>query len=126
MKRLWIGIILLALMLAGGIWITVVSARSNGEIGQLLQSAGDAALTGQWQQAAHYYTEALAGWEKKHHATAALTDHEPMEEIDSLFAEARVYLRSKDPAAFSACCASLSVFIEAIGDAQSVHWWSLL
>jgi hypothetical protein len=126
MKRFWIGILLLALMLGSGIWITVASARCNEEISALLADSGQSALTGQWQQASHCYTEALAKWESKHRSNATMTDHEPMEEIDSLFAEARVYLQSKDPAAFSACCASLSVFIKAIGDAQSVHWWSLL
>ena len=58
--------------------------------------------------------------------TAAVVDHEPMEEVESLFAQLDVYLKARDPVAYCACCASLEVFARAIGESHSVSWWSLL
>lgn len=126
MKRLWIGVGLLILLLLLGILTTVFAARHQEQISQTLAEARNAAEVGQWEKAAGACFRAKALWESRHHLTASIADHEPMEEVESLFAQLEIYLKARDPVAFSACCSGLEVFVRAIGEAHSVNWWSLL
>ena len=126
MKRLWIGITILSLLLAAGIGTTVFATSTQKEISQTLQLASEAALQGQWQEAAILSQNAKMEWERCRKATASIADHEPMEEIDDLFSQMEVYLAANQLLPFSVCCASLSVLTEAIGEAHAINWWSLL
>ena len=126
MKRLWIGITILSLLLAVGIGTTVFATRTQQDISQTLKLASEAALEGKWQEATILSQNAKMEWDRCRKATAAIADHEPMEEIDDLFSQMEVYLTTKQPLPFSVCCASLSVLTEAIGEAHAVNWWSLL
>ena len=126
MKRLWIGITILFLLLAVGIGTTVFATRTQKEISQTLAQASEAALEGKWQEAAILSQNAKMEWERCRKATAAISDHEPMEEIDDPFSQMEVYLATNQPLPFSICCASLSVLTEAIGEAHAINWWSLL
>ena len=124
--RTWIGIVLLILLLAVGICLTVYTAKTQDQIAGLLAQSREAAAVGRWEKAAGKCYQARALWEKHQKATAAMVDHEPMEEVEGLFAQLEVYLKARDPVAFCSCCASLEVFARAIGESHSVSWWSLL
>lgn len=126
MKRLWIGVVLLLILLGLGIGITVASAHVQGDIAQKLAQASQAALDEDWDAAKALSSQAKQDWERHRRYTAAIADHEPMEEIDSLFSQMEVYLRMRDRTAFSACCGSLEVLTRAVGEAQAINWWSLL
>ena len=126
MKRFWVGTAVLITLLAAGIAATCLVGRTHNAIADTLQAASQKAIMGSWQEAYTLYSSAKSRWERYRQGTASVTDHTPMEEIDSLFSQADVYLKLKDPGAFSACCASLGVLTRAVGEAQAVNWWSLL
>ena len=126
MKRLWIGIIILLLLLAAGIWISATTIEIHKGISHSLEQAAAAAMREDWARAQSFSSDAKQTWQYHRRSTASVTDHEPMEQIDSLFSQMDIYLVAKDPVAFSACCASLSVLTQAIGEAQTINWWSLL
>lgn len=126
MKRLWIGVLILLLLLGTGIGITVFADHVHSGISKTLSQAADAALTGDWDTAMVLSAAAKNRWDTYRNITASIADHEPMEEIDSLFSQLEVYEKTRQALSFSACCEALSVFTKAIGESQSVSWWSLL
>ena len=126
MKRLWLGIGILTILLSLGLASTIGMAQVCTPISQTLSSAADLVQEGQWAQAAALSKQAKSRWERWRNLTASLTDHEPMEEVDSLFAALDIYAREGDALRFADCCARLSALTDAVGDAQSVYWWSIL
>lgn len=126
MKRLWIGVIILVVLLGAGIGTTVFAVRTQSSISEKLAKASEAALRGEWKTARLLALDAQEKWESLRHGTAAIADHEPMEEIDDLFSQMEIYLLTRQQIPFAACCASLSVLTNAIGESHAVNWWSLL
>ena len=124
--RTWIGVGILVLLLGIGIFFTAYTANTQDRVAGILAESREAAAVGQWEKAAGKCYQARTLWETHRKTTAAVVDHEPMEEVESLFAQLDVYLKARDPVAYCACCASLEVFARAIGESHSVSWWSLL
>lgn len=126
MKRLWIGIVILATLLSLGIGTSVFAIRTHERISRSLEQASEAALRGNWEKAKTLSLEAKEKWESCRKGIAAIADHEPMEEINDLFSQMEVYLLTRQQISFSACCASLSILTNAMGEAHAINWWSLL
>ena len=124
--RTWIGVGILVLLLGIGIFFTAYTADTQNRIAQTLFESREAAAVGQWERAAGKCYQARALWEKHQKLTATVVDHEPMEEVDALFAQLEVHLKARDSLGYCACCASLEVFTRAIGESHSVSWWSFL
>ena len=93
MKRIWIGIILLTALLGAGFWISSFMAQSHDPVAQDIRQAGNLALEEQWGAAQAYAKRGKDRWETKWPVTAAFADHEPMYEIDALFAQLETYAR---------------------------------
>ena len=106
MKRLWVGIILLLILLAGTMAVTVAMDRIYAPMVEALE-AGDL-------EAAE---ERYGRWRD---LTAA---HGPMEEMDALFARAEI---CKDDQERKALCAELAQRARAMSNAHSPTWWNLL
>ena len=126
MKRLWIGVGLLVTLLILGILVTCYTDSVQNRIADTVKQAAAQAEVGQWEKAAGTLHQAKALWDQHHHLTAAVVDHEPMEEAESLFAQLEIHLKFRESAAFSACCAALQATARAIGEAHSINWWTLL
>ena len=126
MKREVLGAWLLALLLGLGLLSTRYMGRTHSATAKWLDSAGTLALAEDWEGAGRLFRKAGEEWEKSWHLSAALTDHEPMEEIDGQFAQLQLYLRQKERLAFAAVCAQLASQIQDIGDAHGLNWWNLL
>lgn len=126
MRRCWLGVGLLALLLGAGIWAMVTMDRIHSPISSDLDQAAEAALAGDWETGEALALSARADWNDNWHRTASVADHEPMDEIDGLFAELGVYARRRETMEFAACCAKLSKLVQAMGDAHSFSWWNLL
>lgn len=109
MKRLWVGIILLLILLAGTMAVTVAMDRIYAPMVEALE-AGDL-------EAAE---ERYGRWRD---LTAAFADHGPMEEMDALFARAEI---CKDDQERKALCAELAQRAKAMSNAHSPTWWNLL
>ena len=126
MKRGWIGLGLLALLLTVGLLVTGFMGRIHKEVSRELEEAARAAGAGDWAEAAEDARDAFDAWQKHWHFSAAFADHEPMEEIDGQFAQLWPYLQSREAVAFSALCRELARQVDAIGDAHGLNWWNLL
>jgi hypothetical protein len=126
MKRLWIGIAFLALLLAGGFGISAGMDHLQKDISQQLSTACQTALTGDLEQASIRANGAKTVWEQYRKLVAAVTDHEPMEEMDTLFAQLPIYYETDSPLNFAAVCSDLALLIQAIGENQALKWWGVL
>jgi len=126
MKRLWIGIGLLIILLVFGIVSTVAMSDFHETISRQLAQAGSAALTEDWSQAQLLISQARSTWLSYRDIIAAVASHGPMEEIDEYFAKLMVCFQERDRQNFSVCCATLSAKALALGETHSVTWWSLL
>ena len=126
MTRGWIGAGLLAALLTIGLLVTWFMGRTHSEISEELELAAQFAMAGDWEEAAESAGDAYEDWQDKWHFSAAFADHEPMEEIDALFAQLLPYLQDKDSVSFAAACRELARQVDAIGDAHGLNWWNLL
>ena len=126
MKRLWIGIAFLALLLAGGFGINAGMDNLQKEISQQLDAVCQTALAGDLEQAAVQANGAREVWEQYRNLVAAVTDHEPMEEMDTLFAQLPIYYETDSSLNFAAVCSDLTLLIQAIGENQALKWWGVL
>lgn len=126
MKRLWLGLSLLAVLLAVSLAVQAVSHRLHDPISQDLDRAADAALAGDWAEADRLYRRARDAWQRCHSATAAMADHSPMDELDMLFGELAVYARQRETVHFAAACRSASRMARAMWEAHRLNWWSFL
>lgn len=126
MKRCWFGGALLILLLIGGLLVTAGMSKNHELAAQMLEEAAFSAMTENWKDAGDHLEEAHEVWEEKWHFSAAFADHEPMEEIDGMFAQARVYLLRRNPEALAAVCAQLAEMTRAIGESHRLKWWNFL
>ena len=126
MKRIWIGIILLVVLLGAGLWISGFMQEAHGPVSRDVKLAGQLALEGQWDAARAFAKRGQDQWEEKWPVTAAIADHEPMDEIDALFAQLEAYAGAEDPVAYSALCAHLGSLLEALSQSHNCKWWNLM
>lgn len=126
MKRLWIGIVILAVLLAGSIAISVAMSAIHDPIAADLELAAQKALQEDWDSALSLFRRANGRWEKYHDFTAAFADHTPMDEMDTLLEELEVYAHEQENPHFSATCAHLYFMAKAIAETHLLTWWNLL
>ena len=126
MKRIWIGIVLLGVLFLGGVGTGEFMEQAHNPVARDVQRAGELALQGEWALAQALVKRGQDRWEEKWPVTAAIADHEPMDEIDALFAQLDIYARAKDAQAYSALCAHLASLLDAISQSHSFNWWNLM
>jgi len=126
MKRFWFGAALLAVLLGLGIAATLGMAWICDPISHRLDEAADAVQDGQWEQALTMADSARVHWEQWRSISAAVTNHEPMEEVDALFEALEIFARQRDTVRFADCCARLSALTAAISESQAIYWWNIL
>lgn len=126
MKRLWLGIGILAVLLAVSIAVTAGMDRIHDSIAEDLEAAQDAAASEDWEKAAGLADAAARKWQQWRRLTASVADHGPMDEVDVLFAALLAYADDREEAEFAAACAQLAVRTRAMGDSHALTWWNLL
>ena len=126
MKRLYIGAALLLAMLAIGIFLTVAFTAIHQPLEDLLHQAQAAATAENWKEAQALTEKAQKLWKKSRHFVAAVADHEPLENIDGLFARLEVLCDLEQVEEFAADCAQLSRLCQAMAQSQKLSWWNLL
>lgn len=122
MKRSWIGAGLLLVLLIAGLLVTHCMAKVHDPIARDLVTAGEYALSGNWEQAEVLCQKAEAIWEENETFRACFADHGPMEDIDACFAQLKIYLRMKEETAFAAACGEIARKAEAMGEAHGLVW----
>ena len=126
MKRIWIGIVLLGLLLIGGIGTGEFMEQAHDPVARDVRQAGEVVLRDQWELAQALVKRAQDRWEEKWPVTAAIADHEPMDEIDALFAQLETSGQTRDSAAYSAICSHLGSLLEALSQGHRCKWWNLM
>ena len=126
MRRSLFGFILMIALMVMGIAAAVWMEEHHTLIAEDLSAASRYAIDGDWENARDHVERAEEAWQKRWHRDAALTDHQPMEEIDSLFSRVAVYGELKATGDFSAGCRELSRRVEALSDVHGIQWWNFL
>ena len=126
MKRFWLGLAILVGLMALGIAVTVMVDRFCAPISRELDRACLAVQQGKWDQAEQLSGWAKKRWEKHRALHAAVTNHEPMEQIDALFDQLEIYKQARDSLRFAECCARLVSLTDAVAEFQAIYWWNLL
>jgi len=122
---MWIGVGLLVVILAVGIWLWLGLGGVFRHMSQLLDQAAAAVTAEDWTTAEACTRQAEALWESYREAAASFTDHEPLEQMDALFDELAIYRRQLSTE-YAVVCVHLSRLAEAVEEAVSLKWWSLL
>lgn len=125
MKRLWIGIGLLAAMLVSGILIPEIMESCHSPIVEDLQRAAELAMDSEWERAEFLAHRAEEKWEEKRPVTAVFTDHEPMDDIDGMFDQVEIYAEARDAVSFGSTCAYLASRLDALGDYHDLSFPNL-
>ena len=125
MKRLWIGVGVLLVLLSLGLGSTAVMERIPGALAENMEKAAATAAT-QWENASSLAEKAREEWGKYEHIIAALTDHEPLEELKGLFNELEVSRLWEDRGYFASVCSRIASLAKALSESHTPHWWNLL
>lgn len=126
MKRFWLGAAILALLLVLGIGAQVWMDALHTPCADTLEQAAQEALQDNWPDALILAQQASTHWEQTKKVISSLADHTPMDEVDMLLAELRIYASTRETPHFAACCTQLAAMMQAIGQAHAFNWWNLL
>ena len=126
MRRIWLGIGILAAFLALGIWSSHSADKLHTPLAHNLEKAATTALSGDWETGISLAAQAKKQWDSQWNKSAVLADHTPMDEIDGLFARLDIFEKTQNKEAFAACCAQLAKLITAAAEAHSFTWWNIL
>ncbi len=120
------GIALLVVVLLAGLFASWYQGRQQESMADVLEDSAWLALSGQMDKARDGAAAVRENWQKKWRIQAALTDHGPLEEIDSLFEELTVYGAAGEQTEFARVCASISRKMDSLGDTDRLSWWNVL
>ena len=126
MKRLYIGVGLLVFFLIAGILLTFCFCRIHRPLAETLEEASRQALAGNWENAISLTETARERWETYRNFTAAVADHEPLEEMDTLFSQLEIYGKHRLNVEFASICTCLSQMAAAMEESQALTWWTML
>ena len=123
MKRLWIGVAVLIILLALGIGLTAVFSAIHTPLAETLSQAAHHARSGDLPAAAVAIQDAQGQWEQYRRFSAAVVDHRLLEEMEELFAQLEF---TENPHVLAALCARLSSRAAEMAESQAITWWNLL
>lgn len=126
MRRLWIGVGVLVVMLAVAICLTAAFDRIHTPLSEDLKQASQLAMAGEWEKATALTRQARADWKNYRELIAAVADHEPLEKMEYLLDQLLVYGQSHRRADFAAICVEVAALAEAMLESQSLTWWNFL
>ncbi len=126
MKHLILGLGLLGAILGLSLLVAGYVEKALPPVAENLEQAAELVQSGQWDRGLSRGGEARAQWERCRKLTSALAPHSTPEEIDEKFSLLAVYGRAGNPTAYAAVCRQLSQLLQALEDAQKLHWWNLL
>ena len=126
MRRFWLGIGILVLFFALGLWVAHAMDNVHQEIASLLDQSAELVLEDDPTEGVVLAQAAQQLWQDHWHGTASAADHAPMDEIDGLFAQLDIFRKAGRYGEFAANCARIANLVAAVGEAHSLSWWNLL
>lgn len=125
MTRFRIGIGLLLVLLVLCFWSQARMTKLEKPVAELVLQAEASAAGEDWPGAAGSLSRAREQWEDHRTFAAALADHQPLEDVESLFAVAETYSVCRDGTRFRATCQELNRRILAVMEAQELNIGSI-
>lgn len=119
MNRVVIGVALLAALLAASLFSAWQMGNIQQPIADRMEEASLQSLRGESAAAAETAARAESAWHRSRVFTAALADHQPMEDIEGLFARLHAY-ETEDRSEYAALCAEIARRIRAVAEAQEL------
>lgn len=117
---------ILALLLLAGILSSWYLNRQHTAMAEAMEDSSWMALSDQWENAGELAMSVRRDWEKGWRLRAVMTDHSPMEEIDTLFWELTVYEAAGERTDFARICAILGEKLKSIASSGGFSWWNVL
>lgn len=121
MNRIWFGAALLVILLALGLGSSALMERTHLAQAENLTRAAALALQGDWAGAEKLTSATRKEWDRKQSLLAALSDHEPMDQVEGLLSQLEVFAGMQDAASFSSTCVYLARQLEALGKSHSLN-----
>ncbi len=125
MKRCWIGLGLLLIVLAVGIGAALGMEQIHAPVAWKLEQAADYAMVGLWPEAERCSRQAREDWDRWSHIRGSLSDHGPVEDAESIFVQLPVFADEED-IHFAALCRELARKVRAVGEAHSFNLRNIL
>lgn len=125
MKKLWAGILILAVLLGTGIFSAAIMAHNHQALSRDLKQAAALAQS-DWHQAKALAQSVRESWETHRYWVASLVDHEPLEEINSLFNQLALTIRDENTMDFAAVCTRIASIADTLAEGHIPYWWNLL
>ena len=126
MRRLWIGVGLLAFLLAASLYLGDALTERIQPAEADLDKAAVAALEENWSLASALYLRAEKHWDANRNLAAVLARHDPVEQIDVGFSVLPAYAACKDTVGFCAACGELAQQLRSLPQPHGPKWWNLL
>lgn len=126
MKRLWIGIAILVVLLGLSTGMSLALSGIHRELARELDEACRAAVAQDWVAADTHTAAAGEQWQKYRRFCASFTEHTPLEQMDSLFAQLNVCRKLVLPEDYALICSQLAQLARAIGESHGFTWWNFL
>lgn len=117
MNRIRIGIALLLVLLWAGWEAQNTMARIHHPLSAAMENAAAYACAGEMRTASALAAFANNQWQQHRTLVSALADHQPLEDIEALFAQLPA---AADEKAFASLCLDLSCKLRAMADAHSL------
>ena len=125
MKRSWMGLALLLVLLAASLLVTGFMDRIHEEMALDLQQSAECALLGDWDNVQLFLKRTNRVWEKWDRLRSCFADQKAVEDVDAALAALEIWRQSRDAAAYRAACAALTKQVEAMGEAHKLTWWNV-
>lgn len=125
MSRFRIGVGLLIVLLAVCIFSQIRMSAIQKPIAAEVARAEVYAAQEDWPKAGAAVADARRSWEENRTFVAALADHQPLEDIESLFAMLEAYADQQDETEFRAACQDLNRRILAVKEAHEFNMGSV-
>ena len=125
MKRSWMGLALLLVLLAASLLVTGFMDRIHEEMALDLRQSAECALLGDWDNVQLFLKRTNRVWEKWDRLRSCFADQKAVEDVDAALAALEIWRQSKDATAYRASCAALTKQVEAMGEAHKLTWWNV-
>ena len=118
MRRLWISVGLLLLLLGGSLFNAWYAKELTDTMGEQLRLAQQMTQTGQWEQALDLTQEVYDHWENCHFYLHSTMRHSDTDQILRGFRTVIEYLRLQEPDQYNAANADLITQLELLAEME--------
>lgn len=120
MKRIWFGVALLVGLLLLGIGSSALMKQTQFAQADRLTQAAALASDGDWAAARELLAQANQKWHRQQRLIAALCRHEPMDQIEGIFAQLEVFAAARSVVSFSSTCVLLARQLQILGQSHAL------